>query len=326
MSWAPVGYGALELTWTTNIPPDEQAFDVLNAALASGITYWQFGTYYSMDQTMENLLLLSRYFSAYPEHINRVFLAVKGGFAPFNDLTRADSSIETLRQELAAAFRSLGRRKRVDLFLLARKNPDVKNKQIGETLKRLVDEGLCRHVGLCEVSSQTIREVHAVYPLAAVEAEYNPLALDLERAGILATVKELGIALIASRPLARGIFTGTLKSRDDLPAGDPRQSMPRFSDQAFEHNLRLAEPVAEIAAHEGIPLVQLVLAWELAQYEKLILIPGTTRPELVRQNADAANLVLSPELQQQLRQIFEGFASQVQGERFSETGAKIAYA
>lgn len=321
-----VGYGALELTWTTSPPSDAQAFEVLNAALEAGVTYWQFGTYYSMEQTMDNLRLLARYFAAYPQNAPRIFLAVKGGFAPFNDLTRADSGIETLRQELSAAFRSLNRQKRIDLFLLARKDSHMKNKDIGTNLKQLIAEGLTRHVGLCEVSSQTIREVNAVVPIAAVEAEYNPAALDLEKEGILSTLKELGIALIASRPLSRGIFTGALKSKSDLPAGDPRQAMPRFSDEAFAHNLALASPVQAIADREGIPLVQLVLAWELAQYDKLIPIPGTTHADLISQNADAANLVLTPDLDQELRDIFEKISSEFQGERLSETGVKITYA
>lgn len=66
-----------------------------------------------------------------------------------------------------------------------------------KTLKKLIDEGHFKYIGLSEVSAATIRRAHAVHPIAAVEMEYSFWSTEIESNGVLATCKELGIPLIS---------------------------------------------------------------------------------------------------------------------------------
>lgn len=49
------------------------------------------------------------------------------------------------------------------------------------------------------MSAETIRKAAAVGPVAAVEVEYSPFALEIEDNGVLAACKELDIPIIAYR-------------------------------------------------------------------------------------------------------------------------------
>ena len=48
---------------------------------------------------------------------------------------------------------------------------------------------------------------------------------------VIATGKELGIAVVGYSPLGKGFLTGQIKSRDDLPKGDVRLNFDRFSEE-----------------------------------------------------------------------------------------------
>jgi aryl-alcohol dehydrogenase-like predicted oxidoreductase len=51
--------------------------------------------------------------------------------------------------------------------------------QIGE-LKKLVEEGKVKHIGLSEASPDTIRRAHAVHPITAVQMEWSLWSRDIE--------------------------------------------------------------------------------------------------------------------------------------------------
>ena len=69
-------------------------------------------------------------------------------------------------------------------------------------------QGKVKYLGLSECSASTLRRAHAVHPIAAVQLEYSPFELDLEKNDVLKTSRELGIKIIAYSPLGRGLLTG----------------------------------------------------------------------------------------------------------------------
>lgn len=72
-------------------------------------------------------------------------------------------------------------------------------------------EGKIKHFGFSECSSDTLRRGHAIHPISAVQIEYNPWTLDIEDdagTNLLATCRELGVAVVPYSPLGRGFLTG----------------------------------------------------------------------------------------------------------------------
>jgi len=65
-------------------------------------------------------------------------------------------------------------------------------------MAELVKEGKVKHIGLSEVSAETLRRAHKVHPITALQTEYSLWTLDVEKE-ILPTCQELGVTLVAYR-------------------------------------------------------------------------------------------------------------------------------
>ncbi|KAJ5558388.1 hypothetical protein N7535_008601 [Penicillium sp. DV-2018c] len=97
-------------------------------------------------------------------------------------------------------------------------------------LKKSAFQGKIRHLGLSEVSAATLRRAHAVDPNTAVE--YSLFRLDIESSSsdILKTYRELDMAIVAFGPIGRGILSGQLKTHKDIPVGDLRRALPKYTE------------------------------------------------------------------------------------------------
>lgn len=177
--------------------------------------------------------------------------------------------------------------------------------------------GKCKHIGLSEPSAESLRRAHAVHPISAVQIEYSPYTLDIEhpKIDLLKTCRELGVATIAYSPIGRGMISGAIRSRKDLPEGDFRLSAPRFSEENFHKNLELTDKITEMAKKKNATPTQLTLAWLMAQGDDIIPIPGTTKIARLHENLGALKIQLSKAEEQEIRQACEN--ADVKGDRYA---------
>ena len=204
-----------------------------------------------------------------------------------------DGSPENVRRSVDESLRRLGM-DHIDLYYQHRIDPNVPIEETVGALGEQVDAGKVRYIGLSEASPETIRAAHAEHPLTAVQTEYSLWSRDVEQ-DVVPTLRELGIGLVAYSPLGRGFLSGRFKSLDDLDANDWRRTQPRFQGENGKRNIALAEKVQELAEQKGVTPAQLALAWVLAQGDDVVPIPGTKRREYLEQNAQAADVELTPD-------------------------------
>jgi aryl-alcohol dehydrogenase-like predicted oxidoreductase len=200
---------------------------------------------------------------------------------------------EAVRQSFEDSARRLGT-DHIDLYYLHRVDPDTPIEDTVGAMADLVAAGHVRHLGLSEVSPDTLRRAHGVHPIAAVQSEYSLFSRDPE-AGILAVARELGATFVAYSPLGRGLLTGGLRP-DDVPAGDWRRQQPRFAADNLEANIDLTEGLRRTAEVLHLTVAQLALAWILHQSDHIVAIPGTRRVDRLEENAAAADVELDPEI------------------------------
>jgi aryl-alcohol dehydrogenase-like predicted oxidoreductase len=153
-------------------------------------------------------------------------------------------------------------------------------------MSELVKQGKVKHLGLSEVSAETIRRAHQVHPITAIQTEYSLWSREPEQE-VLAVCKELGITFVAYSPLGRGFLTGAYKSRADFEAGDFRLSNPRFADEAIKENTRFVEVIDQLAQEKGVTKAQIALAWLLSQNDEITAIPGTRKIHRLEENLGA---------------------------------------
>ncbi len=159
-------------------------------------------------------------------------------------------------------------------------------------LGELVTQGKVRYLGISEAGAESVRRAHATAPLSAVQTEYSLFTRHVERNGVLAVIRELGIGFVAYSPLSRGMLTGQVRDLTDLASDDYRRTVPRFGSGHLDRNLRLVDRIAEIAAGLGATVGQMALAWVLAQGDDIVALPGTKRRAYLEENLAAAGMSL----------------------------------
>jgi len=181
-------------------------------------------------------------------------------------------------------------------------------------MARLKEEGKVRALGLSEVSAATLRKAHREHPIAAVQSEYSPWSRNVE-IGVLQACRDIGAALVALSPVARGFLTATPPDPAAFDAKDIRRTMPRFEGPAYATNLALWRGVDDLARQAGCTPAQLSLAWLLARGDHVVPIPGTTQLTHLRENLAAAQVQLPPGTSETLEDMLR--AGRVQGARYS---------
>ncbi|KAI3459734.1 hypothetical protein Pfo_016397 [Paulownia fortunei] len=182
----------------------------------------------------------------------------------------------------------------IDLYYVHRIDTRVPIEVTMGELKKLVEEGKIKYVGLSEASVSTIRRAHAVHPITAVQNEWSLWSRDLEEE-LIPTCRELGIGIVPYSPLGRGFLSAGPKLIQNLSEGDFRKIFPRFQTENLETNKLVYERISKMAARKGCTPSQLALAWVHHQGDDVSPIPGTTKIENFNENIGALWVKLTPE-------------------------------
>jgi aryl-alcohol dehydrogenase-like predicted oxidoreductase len=267
---------------------DEESIGVIHYALDKGINFLDSADMYGWGH---NETLLGK---ALKGRRDKVVVATKFGQVKLADGKQAvDGRPEYVMQACEASLKRLGIEV-IDLYYQHRVDTNTAIEDTVGGMKRLVEQGKVRALGLSEARPETIRRAHKVHPIAAVQNEYS-LLYRKEGEETLRTTRELGITLVPYAPLGRSMLTGTVHGKADLPEGDRRLQHPRFQGEALEMNVSLVQRLESIAAEKRCTPAQLVLAWLLHQGKDVVPIPGTKRRERIDENFDATKISLTAE-------------------------------
>ncbi|MGW2916819.1 aldo/keto reductase [Streptomyces angustmyceticus] len=253
---------------------------------------------------------------------DRMIVATKFGLrhdASTGRVGDVDTSADYVPLACRDSLRRLGV-EHIDLYYAHRRDPATPVEETVGAMSRLVAAGLVRHIGLSEVSAATLRTAHAVHPISAVQVEYSLFTRGVVEGELLATCRDLGIAVVAYSPLGRGMLTGAVSSRGDLGPDDNRRRWPRFADENIRRNLTLVQAVREVAERIGCSPAQAALAWLLAEGDDIVPIPGTKRRRYLEENVAAVALSLTGADRDLLRRAVPEEA--VAGERYPESALK----
>ncbi|MBI2995027.1 MAG: aldo/keto reductase [Gammaproteobacteria bacterium] len=281
-----IGLGCMGMSQSYGEVDLAESERVLLGALDAGYTFFDTAALYGFGH---NESLIGRVLG----HRRKDFvLASKCGlFKDAQGRRTVDGSPETVRRTCEESLKRL-RTDVIDLYYLHRIDAKVPVEDSVGALAELVRAGKVKTIGLCEMSSSTLRRAHAVHSITAVQSEYSLWTRNPE-AKILPLCRELGIGFVPYCPLGRGFLTGKLRDAAQLGEQDLRRTMPRFQGDHFTKNLALLEGLAALAKEKGCTMAQLALAWVLAQGEDILPIPGTKRVKYMLENAAAVDVSLS---------------------------------
>ena len=307
---SPLGLGCMGMSFAYGPADEAESFQVLRRFIELGGNFFDTAEVYGPYANEE---LLGRFLREVPRE--SVVVATKFGFKLVSGERRGiDSSPENVRRACDGSLSRLGI-DHIDLYYQHRVDPNVPIEETVGALKELVAAGKIRSIGLSEANSETIRRAAKVHPVAALQSEYSLWTRDVETNGVLATCRELGVAFVPYSPLGRGFLTGAIQKPSDLDPSDWRLTNPRFAQEVFEANLKLAEAVKKLAVKKNCTPAQFALAWVLAQGNDMIPIPGTKRVNYLEDNMGALAVQLTDA---DLKETNETFGElKVAGERYT---------
>ncbi|XP_013610000.1 PREDICTED: probable aldo-keto reductase 3 [Brassica oleracea var. oleracea] len=289
--------------------PESDAIALLHHAIDSGVTFFDTSDVYG-PETNEFLLGKALKYDGVRE---RVELATKFGatYAEGKREVRGDPAY--VRVSCEASLKRLDVAC-IDLYYQHRVDTRVPIEITMGELKKLVEEGKIKYIGLSEASASTIRRAHAVHPVTAVQLEWSLWTRDVEE-DIVPACRELGIGIVSYSPLGRGFFASGPKLVENLDNDDFRKTLPRFQQENLDHNKILYDKVCAMSEKKGCTPAQLALAWVHHQGDDVCPIPGTTKIDNLNQNIGALSVKLTPEEMSELETI--GQPESVKGERYT---------
>jgi aryl-alcohol dehydrogenase-like predicted oxidoreductase len=307
-----IGLGCMNICHAYGAPvPEQQAERVLLAALDAGVTHFDTAALYGFGASET---LVGKYLA---KHRSKFTLASKCGMqgVPNEQGVKVrviDGRPATIQATCEAALQRL-QTDVIDLYYLHRWDKAVPIEDSVGALADLVRAGKIRSIGLSEVSASTLRQAHAVHPIAALQTEYSLWTRNPEIA-VLQACRELGVSFVAFSPVARGFLCGAMDV-SAFDAKDIRRSMPRFAPDNYIKNLALLPAYNALAAEVGCTPSQLAIAWLLHQGDDILPIPGTTSVEHLMDDIGAVDLRLSADVIARLNALINQHT--VHGDRYN---------
>ena len=313
LSISALGLGCMGMSEFYGASDDAASLQTLDAALERGVNFFDTADTYGLGH---NEQLLGQWLKHQPRE--RVVIATKFGIVREANTyeRRIDNSPTYIRQACEASLQRLGV-DCIDLYYCHRRNPDVPLAETIGAMAELVHAGKVRYLGLSEVSANTLRQAHAIHPIAALQSEYSLWTRDPERE-LLDVCAELGTRFVAYSPLGRAFLTATITDNAQLANNDFRRNNPRFQGEALQHNQTLVQQLAAFAAERALTPAQIALAWLLNKHPHVIPIPGTRRIPYLQQNVAAAAVTLTAPDIAWLDTLFA--PQNVQGARYPDAG------
>lgn len=279
-----VGMGCMGLSQGYGPTDDNESIRVIHQALELGVTMVDTAMSYGQGH---NEQLIAR---ALAGHRQAITVATKFGIVRGDGGVLLDGRPEHVAGYCEASLARLDIDV-IDLYYLHRVDPDFPVAETVGAMAQLVEDGKVRHLGLSEVTVDQLEAAAAVHPISAVQFEWSLLWRDPE-ADIVPAARRVGAGLVAYSPLGRGLLTAAL-APDAIDTSHFRRSDPRFHGGDLDRNLAQVDTLADIAADLDVTAGQLALTWLLAQGLDVVAIPGTRRPDRVKENVAAAGIGLS---------------------------------
>jgi aryl-alcohol dehydrogenase-like predicted oxidoreductase len=297
VSVGPLGLGCWPLSGMTRAGVSrEAAVATIRAAIDAGITHLDTAYRYGERGESDRAIGAALGWTCGPraDRVPRdaVVVAGKCGIHWEPDVSQdpprrqvVDGRPERLRAEVDESLARLGT-DRFDLLYLHCPDPAVPIEESAGELKRLLDEGKTRAVGLSNAGVEMLARFAAECPLSACQLHFNMLQREIEESA-LPWCRERGIAMTVYWPLMRGLLTGKMHRGQVFPTSDSRHAYPIFNGSEFDRNLDFVDALRPTAARLGVALADLVLAWTAEQPGITSVLFGATSPEQVNENARA---------------------------------------
>ena len=311
---SPLGMGCMGITHASGDPmPDDEAIRTIRVAHEMGYTFFDTAECYvgrrSDGTEAHNEDVVGE---ALAPVRDEVVIATKFGVMHAPDKTiLVDSRPETIRASVEGSLRRL-RTDHIDLYYQHRIDPKVEPEVVAGVMADLIKEGKVRAWGISETTEDYLRRADAVCPVSAIQNRYSLMARWNE--SLFPVLEELDVAFVAFSPMANGFLTGAYSHATHFEgAQDYREGMPQYTEEGEKCAEPLMRFLHELAGLHSATLAQVSLAWMLHKKPYVVPIPGSRKPERLRENLGAAEVTLTDDEIAKIDELLDGLDLMVFG-------------
>ena len=189
----------------------------------------------------------------------------------------------------------------LDLYFCHRPDPNTPIEETVRAMSDLVAQGKVLYWGTSEWSAEEITQAHKIarelllVPPTMEQPQYNMFHRDRVEREYAPLYETLGLGTTIWSPLASGLLTGKYNAGDP---GDTRISLKdyawlreKFETDEARKRLAKVKRLAALANDLRTTLPRLALAWCLKNSRVSSVITGASKPEQVKENMKASELV-----------------------------------
>ncbi len=284
---------------------DQTALDILSAAVDAGVDFFDTADVYGNGRSET---LIGRFLK---ERKPKVFVATKLGRT--SSLYPDKYTEANVRAATEASLKRLG----VSTLDLTQLHcipiEELRRGDVFESLRKLQREGKIRHFGASVESMEEALLCLEQPGLVSLQIIFN-IFRQKPIQTLFPPAKEKGVAIIVRLPLASGLLSGKLTKQSKFPQNDHRNYNKdgqffnvgeTFAGLPYEKGVELADALKPMAP-SGLTMAQMAQRWILDYDAVSTVIPGASRPDQAKANADVSALPpLDPKLHEKLQQFYE---------------------
>jgi aryl-alcohol dehydrogenase-like predicted oxidoreductase len=285
-------------------PDHDESVRILDRALDAGINFIDTADVYSSGESEE---IVGKALAA--GRRDHVVLATKANGRMGNDVNEQGNSRRWIIRECENSLRRLGT-DHIDLYQIHRPDPAV---DIDETLGALTDLIRAGKIGYAGsstfppsqiVEAQWTAQRRGRERFVCEQPPYSILVRGVE-AEVLPICQRYGMGVIPWGPLSGGWLSGRYR-KDGVPTSRRAERIPQRYDMSLPGNqakLEAAEKLAQLADEAGLSLIHLALAFVISHPAVTSAIIGPRTMEHLESQLGAAEVVLTPDILDQIDEI-----------------------
>lgn len=215
----------------------------------------------------------------------KVIVISKGGADPIKIPKRIDLSLKRMGLDY------------IDLYLVHYPDVDIPVEDTIDAMSKIKDKGKVRYIGVSNFSAEQLSRAISVADITCCESAYNLMWREIEDRGILDFCLKNNIGMLAYSPLGQGLFTGKIRSVDDIPKreGDIRQLTLFFKGKAFENGLKIVKILDDLSKKYNKTPAQVAINWVISQKGVTSAIVGVKNSRQLNDNLGAVGWKMEKE-------------------------------
>lgn len=281
------GLGAL-----STVPEDREAERLVGMALDAGVNLFDTADVYGLGGSEE---MLGRALGA---RRDEAIVVTKVGFPAGSGPEARGLSGARVANSAEASLRRLGT-DRIDLYLIHKRDVRTPFEETAEALDRLVQRGLVRFVGFCNLESWEaalalgLQRQRGFAEFCCAQLYYSLVGRDVEH-DVVPFLQNTGLGLMVWSPLAAGFLTGKYAAPG---AGEDTRRRDAYAYPPVDpgRGASALEALGRVAERRGATRAQIALAWLRARPVVSTVVVGASSERQLEENLAAAGIDLEPE-------------------------------